>query len=311
MSSPSQTQPSLRRTFLCRGLGVTLIIFSLASVLGCGNSGNSGSNKTSLEGSLVESKELIISVASSLMEPFEEIHREFERTTGSRVYGNYGSSQALISQALQGAPIDLLVTADPALLDGLERSGFIKGSPSLLGTNSLILVLNPEQNPSYTSLESLSFSEIVTHIREHSLRLATGNPQSVPLGAYAQAGVGSEQWSRLEDSLIYAKSAYTAEYYLLSGAVDGAILYGSSRQHLREGFFVYPIPLEQPITYMVAQLEAPSTSVHGESLDFQDSSTLKIERELLLGEYLNFLTTEGVEILDSYGISSGGGTNDS
>src|SRR5262245_28781636 len=69
--------------------------------------------------------DLTIAAASDLTKAFEEIGREFQKTTGTKVVFNFGSSGMLAKQIEQGAPIDLFAAANVAFVNQLEQKGLI------------------------------------------------------------------------------------------------------------------------------------------------------------------------------------------
>ncbi len=225
---------------------------------------------------------LTVSVASSLTEPFQHIHNAFAEQYGEGVslYGNYGSSGSLAAQIVQGAPVDLFVTADYSYMDTLAHEDFLKDPPIPIGVNSLILVLSSaiEGVP-----ESGSVADLVAFVQEQNLSLATGEPESVPLGKYAKEGLG-ELWDSVTSQLVFAKNANSAKYYFVSGSVDSAILYSSDQKELPQGTTVYPIAPDIFVTYYIGVL----------------SDTVPE----LTQEYLDFLQSEGAEILATYGIGA-------
>lgn len=82
-----------------RGLAIALGA-ATASLVACGDA------KTDLR----------VAAASSLREPVERYAQTFQR---ARVRLSFGSSDELAAQVRSGAPIDVLLVADPALLDDL------------------------------------------------------------------------------------------------------------------------------------------------------------------------------------------------
>ncbi len=229
-----------------------------------------------------DSRTLTVSVASSLIEPFQDIHNTLttEYGKGVALFGNYGSSGSLASQIVQGASVDLFVTADFSYMEILAEKGLLVEDPLPIGVNSLIMVFSPKV---VDLPQSGDVAELITVIQEQNLSVATGEPDSVPLGQYAKQGLG-DSWNVVAPQLVFAKNANSAKYYFVSGSVDGAILYSSDRKDLPEGTTVYPIAPEVFVTYYIGVL----------------SDT---EPELTQW-YIEFLQSRGTEILKTYGIGA-------
>src|SRR5262245_20457226 len=63
--------------------------------------------------------------ASDLTNSFEEIAREFQKTNGTKVVFNFGSSGMLTKQIENGAPVDLFAAANVDYVTQLEQKGLI------------------------------------------------------------------------------------------------------------------------------------------------------------------------------------------
>ena len=88
---------------------------------------------------------LTVLAAASLTEPFEELADRFEEDhPGVEVELAFDSSATLAQQALEGAPADVLATADTATIDA--ATDVLDDSPLVFATNTLRLV-TPASNP--------------------------------------------------------------------------------------------------------------------------------------------------------------------
>ena len=101
-------------------------------------------------------RELTVLAASSLTEVFTELGSRFEEGhPGVRVRFAFDSSATLAQQAAQGAPADVLATADEATMRSAEKAGAVQGSAETFALNELVLV-TPRDNPAdVTSLADL------------------------------------------------------------------------------------------------------------------------------------------------------------
>lgn len=83
---------------------------------------------------------LTVLAASSLTEVFGALEGDFEDTHGVDVQFSFGSSTTLAQQAADGAPGDVLATADEGSMELAREAGVLAGAPRVFAANSLVLV---------------------------------------------------------------------------------------------------------------------------------------------------------------------------
>src|SRR6476469_3842678 len=69
--------------------------------------------------------ELTVAAASDLTPAFEELGREFESATKTKVVFVFGSTGMLTRQIENGAPFDLFAAANVSYIDELDQKGLI------------------------------------------------------------------------------------------------------------------------------------------------------------------------------------------
>ena len=90
---------------------------------------------------------LTVLAASSLTEAFTELGDVFEAEhPGIDVRLSFGPSTTLAQQVLNGAPADVLATADEPSMAPVVQAGLLAGEPVLFATNTLVAV-TPADNP--------------------------------------------------------------------------------------------------------------------------------------------------------------------
>ncbi len=90
---------------------------------------------------------LTVLAAASLTETFTALADEFEaQNDGVEVKVAFDSSATLAGQAVEGAPADLLATADADTMQDAVDGGAVEGTPSTFATNVMTLVV-PADNP--------------------------------------------------------------------------------------------------------------------------------------------------------------------
>jgi molybdate transport system substrate-binding protein len=90
---------------------------------------------------------LLVFAAASLTDAFTDLAAEFEATEGRiDVQLNLGGSSSLREQILQGAPADVFASASEPVMEDLVAAGTVTGTPTVVATNDLQLVV-PAGNP--------------------------------------------------------------------------------------------------------------------------------------------------------------------
>ena len=121
---------------------VALLALSSLGLVACGG-GQAGPDFETDGGETT----VIVLAAASLTETFGELADAFERThPGVDVVLAFDSSATLAAQAVQGAPADVLATADPATMQDAVDGGVVPAGPPTFATNTMTLVV-PADNP--------------------------------------------------------------------------------------------------------------------------------------------------------------------
>jgi molybdate transport system substrate-binding protein len=100
---------------------------------------------------------LTVFAAASLTEPFTEIGERFEAShPGVTVTFSFAGSSDLVAQLQQGAPADVLASADTRTMDTAVADDLVDGRPVDFASNTLQIV-TPADNPArITSLSDLA-----------------------------------------------------------------------------------------------------------------------------------------------------------
>ncbi len=87
---------------------------------------------------------ILVFAAASLTEVMIEAERAFETTNpGVDVQVNLAGSASLRSQIVEGAPADVVATADPETMGDLVDAGRVTETPATLATNRLVIGVAP------------------------------------------------------------------------------------------------------------------------------------------------------------------------
>jgi len=185
-----------------------------------------------------------VSAAVSLRDVLNEVW-------GPDVILNAAGSGTLLRQILQGAPVDLFISASPDELDQLEKAGLlVPGSRTTVATNRLVTILAPSgRHPD--QFRDLTGPEIA--------RVAIGNPRTVPAGRYArEALLSAGLWEPLQDRLVYAENVRQVVEYVARGDADAGLVYRTDAELFRGRVVIGPGPPERsytPILYQAAILK--------------------------------------------------------
>ena len=105
-------------------------------------------------------RQLIVSAASSLTDAFGDVADAFEaQNAGVSVVLNLGGSSALREQILQGAPADVLATADQATMRDVIDGGAATRS-DVFARNRLVIAVASGNPAGVESLEDLARTEL-------------------------------------------------------------------------------------------------------------------------------------------------------
>jgi molybdate transport system substrate-binding protein len=187
---------------------VSMVGLAVAVVLGACSSDKKAAPATS-----DASGPVTVFAAASLTESFND-----EQTTlkseqpGLKLTYNFGGSGALVTQIQQGAPADVIATADTASMQKLVDGGIVE-TPQTFAKNELQILVAPGNPKNLQGLSDLSRGDI-TFVTED---------ETVPAGKYAaqalqSAGVTTKPVSKEAD----VKSAVAK---VTSGEADATIVY--------------------------------------------------------------------------------------
>ncbi len=227
---------------------------------------------------VASAQEIVVSAAASLTNAFDVVKKDFEAAhPGLKVVANYGASGALLKQMENGAPVDVFASADEQTMDQAAAKGLIlPGTRRDFARNALVLVVPADSRLALTGERDLAGSAV--------LRIALGNPDSVPAGRYAReclelAGL----WDALRPKYIYGNNVRQVLDYVSRGEVDAAFVFSTdARQAGARVRVVREVPTKTPALYPVAVI---ATGQKTEAKAFVD---------FLLG-------LEGQRILQSFG----------
>lgn len=164
----------------------------------------------------------LVAAASDLTGALPVIAERFRRAGGGPVRLTFGSSGSLTRQIEAGAPFEVFLSAEAALVDRLIRSGRAEGPGYPYGRGRLVLFARKGSRVAAAG----GAGELVRALREDRLRrLAIANPDHAPYGRAAREVLKSlGAWELAAPRLIVGDSAAQAARFALSGESDAGLL---------------------------------------------------------------------------------------
>ena len=192
-------------------------------------------------------QDLRVSAAISLQPLLQAIAPRFEKQhPDAHIIFNFAASGILLRQIANGAPVDVLITADEETMTLAQNQNLILASSRAnLASNRLALVAPSSGEPTLKGLRDLSAGWVG--------RIAIGNPHTVPAGRYAQHALErAGLWEPLRRKTVWCESSRQVLTYVVRGEVDAGFVYASdvdpsdTRLHLI-GLLDSPIPIRYPM----------------------------------------------------------------
>jgi len=165
---------------------------------------------------------LTVSVAASVREVVAAVGEGFRRRHPEvRFALNPGSSGLLAQQVTLGAPVDVFVSAGRGEVQRLVDRGLVAGEPRTLARNRLVLVVpRGSQYEGMAPRAALAAADMK--------RLATGDPETVPVGRYTKEALGhAGLWDTLRPKMVFAIDVRQALTYARERSVDAAVVYAT------------------------------------------------------------------------------------
>lgn len=195
---------------------------------------------------------LVVFAAASLTDAVGEIGNEFTRETGIQIKSSFAASSALAKQIESGAPVGVFFSADEQWMNYLEeRKLLTAGTRRDVLANSLVVVVPADST--VTSLKLDSGASVVAAVGKS--HIATGDPDSVPVGKYAKAALTKlGAWDQVAPQLVRAENVRSALAFVARGEAPFGIVYLTDAKVERRVKQVgtFPTDTHPPIRYPIA-----------------------------------------------------------
>ncbi|MGC1460193.1 MAG: molybdate ABC transporter substrate-binding protein [Steroidobacteraceae bacterium] len=200
--------------------------------------------------------DLVVLAASSLTDALNEIGPAFTAATHQGVKLSYAASSALARQVEAGAPADVFMSADTDWMDYLQTRKLIDTASrrNVLG-NRLVLISPADSTVTIRIKPHFALAKLLG-----TGRLATGNPDSVPVGKYAKRALTNlGVWSEVQDQVAPADNVRAALALVARGEAPLGIVYRTDALVEKKVRIVaeFPASSHEPIIYPVATTAHP------------------------------------------------------
>lgn len=170
---------------------------------------------------------LTVSAAVSLSDVMGAMAGAYSAAGGGRLVFNFGASNVLARQIINGAPVDVFISADQAQVNLVSDAGMVEGgSCTPITENQLAIVVRSDWTGQLASATALTAPDV--------RRIAVGDPAAVPAGVYAKQYLERlGLWSALQRKLVPAASVRGALAAVENGAADTGIVYSTDARRGR------------------------------------------------------------------------------
>lgn len=184
---------------------------------------------------------ITVSAAVSLTDALTAIGDEYGRRGLGSIRFNFGASNVLARQIVDGAPVDVFISADDAQMDVVAAAKLVKaGSRVPLLRNQLAVVVPSDRPRTFKGISDLADPAFK--------RIAIGDPAAVPAGVYARQYLQAQGlWNVIQPRIVPAGSVRAALAAVESGAADAGIVYRTDAR----------LALHATVAWVVAVADGP------------------------------------------------------
>lgn len=173
---------------------------------------------------------LKVSAAASLKRAMEAVRSAYRLVSSEvAIDYNFGGSGSLAQQIVQGAPVDIFISAAPDWMNLLSRDErLLENSRRDVLKNSLVLVVSNLDDTA--TIKSWTLNDLK---RSRIKKIAIGEPNSVPVGRYAREALQSAGlFDALQSKLVLGKDASQVLAYVLARNVAAGIVYATDAKKI-------------------------------------------------------------------------------
>jgi molybdate transport system substrate-binding protein len=164
----------------------------------------------------------MVAAAASLRDALPELAERFTAANGARARLSFGASGSLRRQIARGAPFELFLSADEAMVLDLAREGRTRDEGTVYAEGRLaILVPHHSALTPDGTLKDLRRASEDGRLR----RLAIANPEHAPYGRAARETLKrSRLWEHVQKRLLVGENASQAAQFVSTGGADAGLV---------------------------------------------------------------------------------------
>lgn len=206
-------------------LAVFLVLLVAISVASCGGEKNKAQKTNDAP---AEKKDLVVFAAASMTDVLEEIKENYEKENeGVNLIFNFDSSGTLKSQIVEGADVDLFISAAEKQMNELDSENeTYNGKVAIDGNSRIDLLENkvtlvvPKGNKNNIS----DFNDLNT---DKAMTIALGN-EDVPVGQYSEEILKNLGiYDSIQDKVTLGSNVREVASWVAEGTVDAGIIYAT------------------------------------------------------------------------------------
>jgi molybdate transport system substrate-binding protein len=196
-----------------------------------------------------DSSTVLVFGAASLTNVLDELSKAFTEETHVPVKSSLAASSVLAKQIEAGAPADVFFSADREWMDYLEQRKLLKpGSRHDVVGNRLVLIAPADSKVAVKIGKGVDFGPALGP----QGKLATGDPDSVPVGKYTQAALTKlGVWDKVSGRIVRAENVRAALAFVARGEAPLGIVYKTDALAEKK-VAEFPTDTHPPITYPIA-----------------------------------------------------------
>jgi molybdate transport system substrate-binding protein len=198
-------------------------------------------------------KSIVVFAAASLTDVLGEIGTAYKAKYGVEVKTSFAASSALARQIESGAKAEVFFSADEEWMDYLAQRRLVQAKTRADVVGNRLVLIAPA-NSKVTAVDIKPGFSLKKELGRRG-RLATGDPDSVPAGKYAQAALTKlGAWDEISKKVVRAENVRAALAYVARGEAAFGIVYATDAQAEKRVKVVgtFPADSHAPIRYPVA-----------------------------------------------------------
>jgi molybdate transport system substrate-binding protein len=180
--------------------------------------------------------DLLVAAAASLSGLAPTLTKSLHDATGLDVRFNFAGSNTLARQIVEGARVDVFISADEAQMNVVEQAGrLVAGSRTDIVSNQLAIISNSIRAPMLP--DDLASPRV--------RRVAMGDPLAVPAGVYGRQWLEAVRlWGAIERKVVPLPSSPAVVAAVREGRADAGIVYVSDAKSAQGVFVAHAVSLD-------------------------------------------------------------------